>query len=108
MSSRLAMKLNKRGYTTMTTTKKTLKDLSVKISSGNTKLGPTIPNISLPPIETCRHDAPCKKDCYAMKSFNQYPNVRNAWQHNLATYQKNPTQYFNDINFYYMLKLLEI
>ena len=37
--------------------------MKVTISQSNTKLG-MIPTISLPPIITCRKNAPCAKDCY--------------------------------------------
>ena len=64
----------------------------VKISSGNSKLG-GIWNLSLPPIATCRKDAPCVKDCYAMKPYRRFTNVRIAWMHNLTLWEKAPDQF---------------
>ncbi len=73
----------------------------IKISEGNSKIG-YIPNISLPPIITCRANTPCAKNgqCYALKSWRQYPNVRNAWKTNLYSYLENPKQYESDIQHY--------
>jgi len=56
----------------------------VSISAGNIKLG-GIPNISLPPVKSCADDVPCIGDCYALRSYNQYPVVRHAWNKNLYT-----------------------
>jgi len=96
---KLSTKLNKGNHTM----KKTLKNLSVKISPGNTKTG-LIPAVSLTPIVSCRIDAPCHKDCYAMKSYRMYPNVRKAWDSNLAMYKNTPLSYFDDINTYLEIK----
>ena len=73
--------------------------LRIKISKGNMKLG-KVHNISLPPIVTCREDAPCKKDCYAVRSFRMYPNTRKAWQTNLDIYNDSPELFFAEINTY--------
>lgn len=67
--------------------------MKITISKGNTKLG-KLPNISLPPVITCRPGVPCTKDCYAMKSYRMYPNVRKAWDGNLAVYKNDPEDYF--------------
>ena len=71
--------------------------MKTKISPGNTKTG-RIPAVSLPPISSCRPDAPCTKQCYAMKAFRMYPAVRVAWNSNLKHYESNPDAYFNDIH----------
>lgn len=69
----------------------------VKISRGNSKLG-KIPNINLPPVVTCEKGVPCaNKECYALKAFKQYKNVRDAWGHNLKVYLENSTHYFESI-----------
>ena len=68
----------------------------LKISSGNTKLG-KIPNLSLPPITTCRPDATCKVDCYANKAYRTYPTVRNAWESNLQLYKEDPEGFFTQL-----------
>lgn len=38
-------------------------DLFLNISEGNSKMD-AIPSFSLPPVITCRPDAPCRKECY--------------------------------------------
>ena len=58
--------------------------VNVHISLGNSKIGKMF-NYSLPPVKTCSAAA-CqlcgKKDCYALKSYKQYKNVRDAWNDN--------------------------
>jgi len=70
--------------------------MRLKISEGNSKLG-KIPNLSLPPITTCRVDVPCAEACYARKSYRMYLNVRNAWDSNWALYQEDPELFFGDL-----------
>jgi hypothetical protein len=70
--------------------------MKVYISKGNTKLGAVL-NISLPPILTCGKDVPCKKDCYAMKAWRQYPATRIAWRGNLDAYKESGDDYFDAI-----------
>lgn len=64
----------------------------VKISQKNTKMG-KVPSISLAPIVTCREDAPCKKDCYAMKAYRMYKATKNAYDHNTFLYKDNPKEF---------------
>lgn len=71
----------------------------VKISGGNTKVG-KIPNISLPPIETCRKGLPCYQKCYAMKSWKRFHGTRKAWSDNLRIYKADPKGYFQQIDEY--------
>lgn len=52
-----------------------------------------IPSVSLPPIVTCRADAPCKKECYACRMC-RYKNVRNAYAENLEAYNNDCVSYF--------------
>jgi hypothetical protein len=69
--------------------------MKVYVSPGNTKLGKVL-NVSLPPIITCRCNAPCRnKDCYALKAWRQYPGTRAAWRGNLEAYQRNADDYFD-------------
>ncbi len=70
--------------------------MDVKISNGNIKLG-KIFNINLPPVLSCAVGVPCFKKCYAMKAYKMYPNVREAWTHNLNTYHANKDEYFASI-----------
>jgi hypothetical protein len=53
-----------------------------KISTGNSKLQNTF-IFSMTPVATCPGATDeCKRDCYAMKAYKQYPNVRTAWDYN--------------------------
>lgn len=78
----------------------------VHISDGNMKLGP-IHNFSLTPGATCSAEA-CLTcflgGCYACKSYNQYANVRRAWDdntaaalHDLAGLEKVLSDYFDSV-----------
>lgn len=73
--------------------------MKITISKGNKKLG-NIPNISLPPIWSCVKNVPCAKSCYAMKSYRMYPNVKTAWNNNLAVAKTNRESYFSQIKDY--------
>ena len=75
-----------------------------KISKGNSKLGKDMPNISLPPIVSCKSGAPCAKHCYANKSYRLYPTVKNAWDHNWDLYNSDPDKYFSGIDSYLLNK----
>lgn len=73
--------------------------LSVKV----TKLGSSIPSINLPPIVTCRANAPCAKctndggGCYAMRGHWMYKNTRTTLWNNLYAYRQNPKLFFDSI-----------
>lgn len=68
---------------------------TVKISKGNSKLG-AIPSVSLPSIKTCRNCA-CQERCYAQKLERLRPAVRNAYQHNLEVWLKDPETYWREV-----------
>ena len=68
---------------------------TVKISKGNSKLG-AIPSVSLPSIKTCRNCA-CQEKCYAQKLERLRPAVRNAYQHNLEAWLKDPETYWREV-----------
>lgn len=68
---------------------------TVKISKGNSKLG-AIPSVSLPSIKTCRNCA-CQEKCYAQKLERLRPAVRNAYQHNLDVWLKDPETYWREV-----------
>ena len=68
---------------------------TVKISKGNSKLG-AIPSVSLPSIKTCRNCA-CQEKCYAQKLERMRPAVRNAYQHNLEVWIKDPETYWREV-----------
>lgn len=69
----------------------------MKISITNSKLGDKIPSLNLPPIKTCRADAPCKKGCYALKGNWIFLNVKNSLQNNLDDFLNDKEKFFNDI-----------
>lgn len=72
--------------------------MNVKISTTNTKLSGQNPSVNLPPILTCRHDAPCAKHlCYATRGHWLYSNVKASLKNNLACYVSNKDKYFDDI-----------
>lgn len=61
---------------------------SVKLLKvGNAKLDKSILVFSLPPVKTCPNCDGCKNDCYALKSWRQYPNVRDSWTFNYEVSQ---------------------
>ena len=68
-----------------------------KVSNTNSKLGGQIYSINLPPVVTCRSDAPCFKGCYACKGNWLFPNVKNSLQQNLEAYKNNHTLFFESI-----------
>jgi hypothetical protein len=71
--------------------------MKLHISKGNIKLG-KIPNISLPPVVTCRPKTPCAKMCYANKAMRLYPSARRAWQENLEfLMSRGHDAYFSEI-----------
>lgn len=67
------------------------------VTFSNSKLGGTIPQINLPAGITCRPDAPCFKGCYALKGNFVFANVRKSHIDNLDLYNKNPDEYFEEI-----------
>lgn len=67
------------------------------LSKGNTKLG-EIPNISLPPILTCKGcEDICGKMCYAQKFYRLRPNVRKQWDANLQHLQEDMEGFFEEL-----------
>lgn len=70
--------------------------MSVKISKSNSKLG-IIPSVNLPPIITCRSDAPCIKECYALKGRFRFSGVRENMASNYDLYRDNSEEYFRGI-----------
>ena len=78
----------------------------LKISPGNSKLG-NVPNLSLPPITSCRQDVPCHSKCYAQKFYRMYPNVRAAWDSNMKLYDEDPDRFFHDLIVWLTLKTPE-
>lgn len=67
--------------------------MKLSISKGNTKMG-KVASISHTPVAGCGKGIPCAKDCYAMKAFKMYKNVRNSWQGNLDAWNEDGLEYF--------------
>lgn len=68
------------------------------VSLKNTKIGP-VPNLSLTPGESCVPDVPCFTDgCYALNSYNRFPNVKTAWDSNLLFYKQYPDKFFLELD----------
>lgn len=70
--------------------------MTVHISPGNSKMG-AIPSVSLPAGETCRHDAPCFRKCYArrLEAFRQ--TVHDSYVENLVTLIQDPATYWREV-----------
>lgn len=75
----------------------------VQISTSVSKLGPTIPTVNLPPVVTCRANAPCANctknggGCYAMRGHWLFKAVKERLAKNLMAYKENPKLYFEMI-----------
>ena len=52
---------------------------------------------SLPPIKSCLSHKECAKNCYAVKSYRQYPPVRDLWDNNLNLAKSNLFELYDDI-----------
>lgn len=67
------------------------------LSKGNAKLG-EIPNISLPPIVTCKGcEEICGKACYANKFYKMRPSVRKQWDANYQHLLEDMPGFFEEI-----------
>lgn len=70
----------------------------MKITTGNTKLSTSIPNINLPAKITCRADAPCAKSgCYAGRGTFLYKQIKQCYAANLQHYVDDAKDYFDTI-----------
>lgn len=69
----------------------------ITISFKSKKLG-RIPSLNIPPVLTCRKDAPCFKLCYARKGTFNYKNVTQSHMDNYIAYNENQDGFFNEIN----------
>ena len=72
---------------------------TLHISEGNKKLG-NIPNFNLPPVKACAPQAcaSCGRDCYAMKAYRLYPNVRSGYNENLDIIKNNIDDFKESMN----------
>lgn len=69
----------------------------VHISRGVSKLGADIPSVSLPPVYTCRPDAPCARKCYARKGRWCFPHNQSLLQRNIDIWHEDPLSFQRDV-----------
>ena len=82
--------------------------MNIHISKGNTKLG-EIPNISLPPIESCQPSVLCAEGgCYALKAYRTYKEARKNWDENYELYNTDPCLYFDEVKSWIQLEKPEL
>lgn len=70
----------------------------VHISRSNAKLGAFIPSVNLPPVLTCRDDAPCCKECYARKGRFAFARNKSRLQQNLDLWDNDPALYEREVS----------
>lgn len=71
--------------------------VKLHVSTGNSKMG-KVASVSLTPIYTCNNCSKCKYDCYALKSYQQYKKVRDAWDGNTVYANCMLLSFFDDLN----------
>jgi hypothetical protein len=69
----------------------------MSISTGNSKLGDGVANVSTIPMLDCANCSSCMNKCYAKKFYKMYPSVRKSWTENSILAKENPLKYFQDI-----------
>ena len=71
-----------------------------KDKANNIKLR-DIPNISLPPVISCKKGCVCAKDCYATRMMVGISGgcISKCWWRNWQSYKKNPARYFETIGY---------
>lgn len=69
----------------------------VYVSRGISKLGEHIPSVNLPPVITCRPDAPCYALCYARKGRFSFRHTRDLLQRNLEIWKADPEGFKRDV-----------
>ena len=72
-------------------------DMKVKLSKGNTKMGPVL-SVSLAPIKSCGAALPCYKSCYAAKLARLRPCCKAAWDNNWKMAMTRRDQYMVQID----------
>ena len=78
--------------------------LEIVESHNNKKLN-GIRSVSLPPVITCRPDAPCKRDCYACKMARLYKkNLMQSWQKNYSIYNAAPDLFFEQLRIKFLMQ----
>lgn len=68
-----------------------IKTLDVRVSKGQkTKLGVTIPSVSMIPVKDCGNCDYCRELCYALKAWRMYKETRAAWTANSRAFREDP------------------
>lgn len=70
----------------------------VHISKGVTKLGASIPSVSLPVGSTCRPDAPCFAKCYARRGRFAFSHNKSLLEMNYEIWQQDPQGFERDVH----------
>lgn len=70
---------------------------NVHISTTVSKLGANIPSVNLPPVITCRKDAPCYKKCYARKGRFSFQKNRALLEKNFRIWNAAPDQFEHEV-----------
>ena len=65
--------------------------------SNVSKLGSDIPSVNLPPVTTCRSDAPCFKKCYARRGRLAFPRTKSLLERNYDLWRQDPIQFERDV-----------
>lgn len=80
----------------------------INISKNNSKMG-DVHSFSVLPIKTCREDAPCRKECYAVKICRLRKNVKKSYENNTETIlNEDKKDIIDKINLYIKLHDVEL
>jgi ferredoxin len=71
--------------------------VKIHISNGNSKMG-KIPSLSLRPVKDCVECSRCKKRCYALKAWRNYPSTRKAWGENSKLLRTSPDRFWAELS----------
>lgn len=68
-----------------------MQKIDIRISPGQkTKMGMSIPSVSMRPIKDCGNCSHCRADCYALKAWSMYKETRAAWTANGKSFRADP------------------
>ena len=65
-----------------------------RLSKGNSKIDKSVLIFDLPPIKSCLNCSDCKKTCYAIKAYRQYPQTKRYRDYNFYLAKKYPEKLF--------------
>ena len=67
------------------------------LKEGNSKVSKYVAVVNMPALYTCPAGAPCKKQCYAAKSWFLSDDVNRGYWRNFYFYQQSPDGFFNQL-----------